>query len=1162
MRRTVINILFALSLVILVPLLFTAATVICCVKVLKPQHLTPIVERLAEKSLDADVAIGRVALDFKPAFPILALEIDSLTVRSKVFDSLSAEERRSLPAWSDTLLTLDRFSGAIDLGAMLRGRIAVRDVTLDRAGLNIVLDRSGRGNFAIYESDTTAAPDNGAPMVIPPFSIERFTFNDTREIRYFNAVDSTGASILLLHDVSLEHEDEPSYRLVIDGNVNSPLTKAMLNLSDIAFGLDGRVKWQPRSPELLSLEEFKLRGAFINASINADVVLDSTLTVPSARIDIEPVRIADMLTVVPDSLRRQYRLTAPYFQTEGAIGLTARLLSPYRPAVDSIPAAEINVAMTDTPLTYGKVRFRRIGFDITARTDTAGLSSASVTVNRLVVAGPATTLEMSGSASDLLSDPEFKATVKGDMDLTLLPEALARMIPGAVSGTIDADFEAAGRQSMLSQQNFHRLYLRGDVTGHNLYWLSADTADMIDARTARIVLSSQHRMSDSLGKKSGDAIFGAAISVDTANVLLSGVDMAISGLSLGAGADHTITAGDTTAVVPLGGGVKIERLSVLSITDSAGARFRDVSGRVSLQRYKGNKKAPLISADLNIGSVGAGAPGTRFVLRNAHLNASTYKKPVEETASGKIIKAIADSIHREMPHLSPDSVIRLAIAKRRENRRHIRRVSLEENNDIEVLDWKLASGFRKFLLGWQLNGELTTRRARLFTPLFPLRNNVSELDIRFSNDTIRIHNLSYRAGKSDLTITGLVSNIRRALSFSGLRNPLKINFEAQSDTIDVNQLASAVFAGAAYADRLRHGDATIDLSKTDDDKALQNQLDAIASQQPDTAGPLLIPVNVDASFKVNAKNIIYSDLDFKDCSSELLLYSGALNIHDLRAKSDAGDLGMSAMYMAPTKDNMHFGFSLDLQKMNIAKFLSLVPAIDSIMPMMRDFSGYINADLAATVDVDSSMNLVLPTLDAAIRLSGEELAFINPETYATIGKWLRFRDKADNHIKRVSVEIVVRDDVLQIYPFAFDIDRYRLGVVGYNDLDMNFDYHISVLKSPLPFKFGITIKGNPDKYKIRLGGAKYKEGQVAQSVGVTDTARVNLLNQIENVFRRGMVRSKFAPLTSGKGPDIKALTDSAGAVLSPADSVALGLKAPADTVPAPTETKKTKKRRK
>ncbi len=115
----------------------------------------------------------------------------------------------------------------------------------------------------------------------------------------------------------------------------------------------------------------------------------------------------------------------------------------------------------------------------------------------------------------------------------------------------------------------------------------------------------------------------------------------------------------------------------------------------------------------------------------------------------------------------------------------------------------------------------------------------------------------------------------------------------------------------------------------------------------------------------------------------------------------------------------------------------------------------------------------------------------------------------------MSVELLVRDNRMDIFPFTFDIDRYKLGVMGYNDLALNFDYHTpAFLESPLPFKFGINIKGNPDKYKVRFkGGAQIpREGMVSQSVAVVDTARVNLVRQIQNVFRRGVRNSRFARL--------------------------------------------------
>ncbi len=359
----------------------------------------------------------------------------------------------------------------------------------------------------------------------------------------------------------------------------------------------------------------------------------------------------------------------------------------------------------------------------------------------------------------------------------------------------------------------------------------------------------------------------------------------------------------------------------------------------------------------------------------------------------------------------------------------------------------------------------------------------------------------------------------------------------KSDTVDVNELTVAAFAGAAYAEKLRQGTVgKINLASLDGD--LDNQVDALVSQTPDSAGPLLVPTNIDANINVAAENILYSDLHLHDLRGDILMFDGGLNLNNLRAESDAGSLSLSALYSAPAPRDMKLGFGLMLNDFKIDKFLNLVPAIDSIMPLMRDISGIIDADLAATVDVDSNMNMVLPTLDAAVKLQGDSLAFINAETYRTLGKWLRFRDRADNKIKHMSVELLVRDNRMDIFPFTFDIDRYKLGVMGYNDLALNFDYHIAVLKSPLPFKFGINIKGNPDKYKVRFGGAKFREGMVSQSVAVVDTARVNLVRQIQNVFRRGVRNSRFARLAPGRRPAYVSAADGSD-TLSRADSLAL-----------------------
>lgn len=76
---------------------------------------------------------------------------------------------------------------------------------------------------------------------------------------------------------------------------------------------------------------------------------------------------------------------------------------------------------------------------------------------------------------------------------------------------------------------------------------------------------------------------------------------------------------------------------------------------------------------------------------------------------------------------------------------------------------------------------------------------------------------------------------------------------------------------------------------------------------------------------------------------------------------------------------------------------------------------------------------------------------------------LHFKNKKRNLIDKVSVEMMVHDNELDMFPFILEMDRYKVAVGGVHKLDMSFNYHISVLKSPIPFKLGINISGTMDK---------------------------------------------------------------------------------------------------
>ena len=1102
-----------------------AVLLFCAVRFLDSKYLAPMVERVANDYIDGDVKVREVKLGFRPRFPIIGIEIEDLSIVSHAFDSLTPEQRGLLPNYSDSLLTLEHMHGSLDIKRLLAdNELALHDVALRGLSVNIVLARNGKANYDMVSLSPDTA--SSAKKKIPGFRIDRFSLTQPKEIRFYNAADSTSASVLLLTDAAVDGGEQPTYRLKLNGNVTSPKATLLTNLDKISFGVNGKIYWNAAEPGLVAMDEMELQGAFIRAVVSAEIDFTATPVVRKGKVELKPVAVSDLLTVLPDSIRQEHGLFAPYFSTDAAISGQLELTQPMNLATDTLPTARFGISIAPAALNYGNAHLKDLALDVEGSSLTNLPDSIKVDIKRFSVAGPGTRLEATAALATLVSDPTFDVGIKGKMDFRDLPPIVLEKIHGYLAGLVSADLRAKGSVSMLKPERIHRLVADGTVTAGDVYFLTADTSKMVEVGNARIAFDSE-RMVDGL------PLLGVKVEVDTATVLVSGIDLAFRSVELKAGMEASGGVQDSTSMMPVGADLKVADFNITSITDGAGARIDAISGPIRMRQLGSKGFFPYLTTDLLLGHVSAGTLSDRFLINGTKVHASLLKTDVKYNPPGvSAKKKRKSSVRREYSYISPAAVHKYVLDKRR-HRKRTRRVYGEVGaDDDEVLVWNLTPQFRKFLNTWKLQGTLNSNDAQMLIPVFPLKNRISKLALRFNNDTVDIADIMMRAGNSDIALSGQVTNVRRALT-STTDNTLKGNLSILSDTIDINQLSASLFTGAAYASDKRKGKVKIEAK---DDKSLQARLEALSKAGPGKGAPVLIPVNIDANLRIEANTLLYSDVEMKDMGADLLVYDGGVSLHDLRASSEAGSLSLSALYTAPNAREMHFGFGMQLSDFNVAKFVKMVPAIDSITPLMHDFSGLVGAEVAATCRIDSGMNIDLPSLNAAIRITGDNLAFIDPEKYRTLGKWLGFKNKADNTIHSLNVEMTVEDGQLRVYPFVFDIDRYRLGVYGYNDMAMNFDYHLSVLKSPIPFKFGITVSGNPKKYKVRFGGAKFSESTVVRDESVANKARINLMDQIQGVFKRGVRNSRFAKLQVARLPGFE---DMYGSDLSAADSLRL-----------------------
>ncbi|MDE6580957.1 MAG: hypothetical protein K2K47_00310, partial [Duncaniella sp.] len=681
----------------------------------------------------------------------------------------------------------------------------------------------------------------------------------------------------------------------------------------------------------------------------------------------------------------------------------------------------------------------------------------------------------------------------------------------------------AFRRSYLTPTEFHRVKFNGEASLKDFHLDMRDASANLFFDKAQLKLGSDSRIS--IGTHTVDSLLTASLEIDTIAFFTPGLDLQGRDWKMGIGMLNVASTADTTQINPIGGRITAGMLSLDNAADSARIRLRDATVSGSLTRFRGNTSKPRLSAKITSRRAIYSQNFLRAFISEIDAAVTIFPAPPR---IGRRMRERMDSIASLYPALPADSVYARAMALSRRRR----------NNESDSLDnansFNLDGSTVALLKKWGTKGHVKAERIGVFTPLFPIRNVISGLDMKFSSDSLTISHTRCSIGRSNLTVDGSIANISRSLT-SRRGSPIILDFNIKGDTLDVNRIATALFAGIAYQ---KTAQRTIGLSVSEESEAeMQRILDKAAEN--DSAAPVIIPMNIDAGLNLNIGNVLYSDLILNDVSGLARVSGGALNLRGIRARTDMGAIDLNALYSAPDETDMRFAFGMLLKDFRIDRFLKLMPSIDSVMPLLNGVSGIINADIAATSRLEPDMNINIPSLSAAVKITGDSLVLLDSETFRKVSKWLLFKNKKRNMIDRMEVEMVVDSQRVELFPFIFDMDRYRLGVMGTNDLALNFKYHVAVLKSPIPFKFGINISGNPDKMKIRLGGAKLSEKKLASSTMISDTTRINLVRQIESAFIRG-VRNSSRPglnLKSRQSAELRSLDTVTGDTISRADSL-------------------------
>lgn len=797
-----------------------------------------------------------------------------------------------------------------------------------------------------------------------------------------------------------------------------------INVEELVLNLDNSSVSASGFAEIVSKEE---------------IYTDLSLALSSPKIEniiaLAPKSVVDMLQGI---------------RLQGAINADATAKGVFD-GKEKLPVVNLNVDLKNIKGSAPErnAKLDRLDLKANARYNPNSKDSTFVQVDNFYVKTGRSYVKLNANAKYKQGKEYVKADVKGNIDLYAMNQLYPFLENGRVRGQMSADLGTYFFLEDVTNMNVSQIHTNGTVTGDDVRVSIPSEKLSLNIDSLRI------KVNTNTGVQSRRTGF-----VDTA---LVNSMFAFSNLTLRY--KRAVKA-------------DVDRLSMMFYAD-------DLSGN----------KAPKLRAMVSMRGIDAQTKDTvRFKAKRISASANISPDKEYKFVPTSSVRLSFDSVifaSKEMGTLLDSTRISASVTPNFRKYKWLgkgKKPVLIPESEQKVINtdslYKIVMGVLEkedvadeFLKKFRATGKIALKQFRFKDPYFPLPMSVRKVDMDFDGDTLDLKNFRMRVGRSAINLNGEVNNVRRFL----LRGQtLNGNLDLQSRRLDLNQIMKAYYVAsekAATKDSIS-ADSNIEMME-EENLAVDTEgaeLDSISQ-----SALIVIPENLNLTFRADVDTILMSQMKLIDFAGRARVNEQALSIANLSTSTQVGKMAMHVSYTCKDTQKAGVEGAIEMDSVQIGELVTAMPELDSIMPMLRSFKGSVACEASITANLDSAMNVVLPSVNAGVLLKGKDLVLLDGETFSEIAKMLMFSKKTENLIDSVSVEMLVRNNEIEIYPFMVSMDKYRLGVGGTQGLDESFNYHVALLK---PIMLGLDVYGKDfDNIKFKLATVKFKNSNTVIGKG-------------------------------------------------------------------------------
>ena len=926
--------------------------------VLPPEKLTPLVVEKTNEFIEAHLECERVELTYFETYPYLGVKLTNGRLISNLAeDSIGYQEDLMIP--SDSLLSFKKAIVVFNpTDYLFSGKVTIPRVIMDSIRFYGYVNEEGKAIWAIYQSETVSV-DESSSSPLPKIDLQQvhitnghFVYDDRQQDLY-TAIDGFFLHIdgLLTQRGNKLDVETGSSSIVFRSPSYSLANKLALRFKGRLLLADGLRRIGLRDAELLVNNlPFTADGFMVPATEDNPSRIDMTFGLKVSDMN-------DLLHFIPDEYFKDRDKTL----AEGRIILEGDIRGELGDSI--VPTVNLCCKIEDGSYHVKGIEqgIDTLRMDMDLHLNGAYPDSSYVSLEELTLIGLNTSLTMSGEVRDIWRNPAIRAEMKGQVDFTRLAKEFLNPDTLLLEGTMMADLSTVFKVDDIVNSRFAKVKSSGNLTVDRFKAFSKPLGVDMYIAVANLFVGSTENESKYLNAK---GLLSANLSVDTLNIKYKDeISTNIGGLKMVANTTPVI---DTTAVIPMTAGLEFDHLRT-KLPDSTWM----VAGKTVLK-----------------GGIKASSTDKRIPMAGATISVDTLKYILIPLRTGMVLTESQFSLE-VLPY-------RLAIRQQRERRiaagdtlRRRTQTTRRANRQRSQVDSVASSN--SVLRQWEARGQVRFKQLRGFSRIFPIPMYIDETSVKFNTNNMTLSGARLHLGKSDFTLSGELSDIRRAMLRGG---KLKANFELESDLIDCNQLMLAIGKGLQFSDQLASNSVGAfsedSISVLETDHLLANTVDSVAT---DSISQLfVVPKFLDLTLHTNAKKIDFKDLKLEDVKGEVVIRDQSINLSDLCMSSNIGSGDLTMVYTTKTDQEATMGFELSLNDILVERLISLFLDFDTLVPMLRSFEGMVDSQMTATFKADSTMSVLLPSVNASCYLSGKNMVLLDGETFTEISKTLMFKN--------------------------------------------------------------------------------------------------------------------------------------------------------------------------